>query len=256
MHPRVIVSLFLLGEKLYKTKSFKPYKYLGDPLNAIRIYNSKMVDEIALSASHDKRISKLDKSRLEFLRTIASEAFCPLSYSGLVRNLDDCKNILSCGFEKIGFRTLIFENIQIIRDFANKFGSQSAIAYLDYKFENNQYLLFKSNTKKSAISLKKRQLIAFSKTLESEGIGEIVFQSIDRDCSSKGLDIDLANSLKGEIGIPIILSGGLNSLDNAKKAFKYGADAVMGSKFFTLIGSKDGALITYPSYQEIADLRK
>ena len=94
------------------------------------------------------------------------------------------------------------------------------------------------------------------KKLESEGIGEIIFQSIDRDCSSNGLDIDLANSLKEEIGIPIILSGGLNSLDDAKKAFKYGADAVMGSKFFTLIGPKDGALITYPSYEEIAALKK
>ena len=155
MHPRVIVSLFLLGEKLYKTKSFKPYKYLGDPLNAIRIYNSKMVDEIALSASHDKKKSRLDKSRLEFLETIASEAFCPLSYSGFIRNLNDCKNILSCGFEKIGFRTLIFENIKIIREFANKFGSQSAIAYLDYKFENNKYLLFKSNYKKCSLSLEK-----------------------------------------------------------------------------------------------------
>tara|TARA_B100000886_G_C20424278_1_gene493119 strand:+ start:1351 stop:2121 length:771 start_codon:yes stop_codon:yes gene_type:complete len=256
MHPRVIVSLFLLGEKLFKTKLFKPYKYLGDPLNAIRIYNSKMVDEVALSSSHDERLSKLDSSRLKFLETIASEAFCPLSYSGLIRTLDDCKNILNCGFEKIGFRTLIYEDIKIIRDFSSKFGSQSTIAYLDYKIKNKKYLLFNAKNKKNPLELEKKELILFAKKLENQGVGEIVFQSIDRDCSSKGLDVDLAESLKGEIGIPIILSGGLNSLNDAKKAFIYGADAVMGSKFFTLIGNKDGALITYPTYQEISALKK
>ena len=252
-HPRLILSLIMEDKRMIKRSKFSTYKYLGDPLNIIRIFNSKRVDEISLISC-----DKYDKNHsidFEYLKLIAGEAFCPLTYSGGIRSLKDAEMIFSIGFEKIGLRNVLHTNPEIIKQISEKYGSQSVVIFIDYKhLENNEVEIYTSNN--SFFKYKKRSsILDLIKKSESYGAGEIVLQCINREGQQNGLDLDLIKEISTSTQLPIISSCGMKNLTDARNAFRVGADGVMASKFFSLYGKCDGVLLTYPTYEEIELLK-
>ena len=251
-HPRVILSLIIDGKRMIKRSKFKNYKYLGDPLNIIRIFNSKRVDEISIISceNYEKKDINID---FKYLEIISGEAFCPLTYSGGVRSLEDADKLFSIGFEKIGIRNLLHTNPEVIKQIAEKYGSQSVVIFIDYKeLNNNEIEIYTSYN--SFFKSTKSSILKFIKNAESYGAGEVVLQSILREGQSKGLDLDIIKKIANKTMLPIISSCGLRDLSDARKAFLLGADGVMASKFFSLYGNCDGVLLTYPTYQDIQKL--
>ena len=182
-HPRVILSLIIEGKRMVKRSNFSFYKYLGDPINIIRIFNSKRVDEISIISCENFEEKDLSID-FQFLETIAGEAFCPLTYAGGIRNLEDADKLFSIGYEKIGIRNLLHTNPEVIKQISEKYGSQSVVIFIDYKELHNDLveiytshnLFFKS---------KRSSILELINDSESYGAGEIVLQ-LFREGKSKG----------------------------------------------------------------------
>lgn len=242
---RVIPTLLLDKIKLVKTVQFKNPTYVGDPINAVKIFNEKEVDELILldiSATAEKR-----KPNIEFISKIASECFMPLCYGGGIKNIDEVKELLNMGVEKIVINTSTIENPSLITETAKLFGSQSAVVSLDVKKNFfGKYQVYtnggKQNTKFSPVE--------FAMEMEQRGAGEIVLNSIDRDGTYKGYDVELIRQVAHTINIPLIASGGARNVDDFADAIKCGASAVTAGSMFVFHGKHRAVLINFPSQEE------
>jgi len=253
-HPRLILSLILDDGRMIKRSKFENYKYLGDPLNIIRIFNSKRVDEISLiSCFNNEKINK--NINFDYLEKLSSEAFCPLTYSGGIRTLKDAETIFSIGFEKIGLRYLLYSNPSLVKQISRKYGSQSIVIFIDYKELNNNEVEIHTSYNSHFKLKNKSSILDLIKKAEKYGAGEIILQCINRESQSVGLDLEIIKEASKETNIPIVASCGLRNLSDAKKALDLGANGVMASKFFCLYGKRDGVVLSYPSYEEIELIR-
>lgn len=248
--PRVIPCLLIENGGLVKTKQFKNPEYLGDPINAVKIYNEKMVDELCILD-----ITK-DKSAIEFelLSDIASEAFMPLSYGGGIKSLEQAKKLYKIGYEKILFNRNIIENPVLISEVVQFAGSQSVIASVDVKKSLTGYTCYTHNGKqKTTLSP-----VETAKRAEELGVGEILLNSIDRDGMMKGYDLNLIRMISSEISIPLIVCGGAGKISDFKYAIDAGADALGAGSLFVYYGKKRAVLINYPSEMDLigADVYK
>lgn len=249
IRPRIIPVLTIQNGGLVKTKKFKRPVYLGDPINATKIFNEKMVDElIVLDISKDRFDSG---PNFELLKEISSEAFMPLAYGGGIRSVADGIKILSIGFEKLIFNTLFFEEENIIKDLIRLVGGQSIVISLDYKIIFKKIFFYSNNAGvKHKIGLKD----VFNK-LNELGVGEIVFQSIDRDGTKEGYDLNTYKTIDGLINVPIIALGGCSGLFDLKKVLDLGSiNACAAGHIFVFYGQRDGVLINFPSEKELEDL--
>ena len=236
---RTIISLLLSYEGFIKTTSFKNRKYIGDPINTLRLLNDQEAEEIII-LDVDKKFDKKDID-FEYLKKITSECFSPMSYGGGIKNLNDVRNILKCGFEKIIFYENIFVNPKLIKSSINEAGSQSIVACIEY-FSENHKLNIKNNFGKK---FEKFSLHDICKHCEDLGVGDIILQSRDKDGTFSGLDFNIYDKLSKEIKIPLILSGGCNGLEDIKSARKKKLIGFAASSTFIFTGNLNAVLINY-----------
>jgi len=248
--PRVIPCLLLRNTGLVKTVKFKDPKYLGDPINIVKIFNDKEVDELVfldITATVENK-----RPPVELLRKVASEAFMPLGYGGGIRNLDDVKTILSLGIEKVIINTSAIENPLFIREIAKFAGSQSTVVSIDVKKSIlGRYEVYShSGTKATGLDP-----VDFALTMEKEGAGELMLCSIDQDGTMKGYDVDLISRVVGAVKVPIVACGGARTVQDLSTAIKQcGASAAGAGSMFVFQGPHHAVLISYPEYSELENI--
>ena len=249
IRPRVIPALLLKGQGLVKTVKFKDPKYLGDPINIVRIFNDKEVDEIVLldiTATPENRAP-----RFEMLKNIASEAFIPLAYGGGIRSMDDVRALLSIGIEKLIMNTSAVENPSLVREVADHAGSQAAVVSMDVKknFLGKYEVFTRCGQKKTGLDPVKHAV-----EMEKMGAGEIFVNSIDRDGTMQGYDIDLVRKVADAVNVPVVACGGAGNLSHVAEVIKQGhASAAAAGSMFVFQGPLRGVLISYPAPKELKE---
>jgi cyclase len=249
---RIIPSLLIRNKGLVKTVGFKDPKYVGDPINAIKIFNEKEVDELIVfdtTATINGR-----KPNFKLISDIASECFMPLGYGGGIRELDDINTLFSIGVEKVVINSYAIENPRFIKDAADRFGSQSIIAAIDVRRNLlGKYTVYSHGGKVAT----KYDPVKFAQFMEEMGAGEIILTSIDRDGTMKGYDIDLIKKVTSILNIPVVASGGAGKIQDFIDAIqKGGASAVSAGSMFVFQGKHRAVLISYPSMEEIETIRE
>jgi cyclase len=247
IRPRVIPALLLKGQGLVKTIKFKDPKYLGDPINVVKIFNEKGVDEIVLldiTATPENRGPKFD-----MLKDIASEAFIPLAYGGGIRSMDDVRKLLSIGIEKLIMNTAAVETPALLREVADHAGSQAVVASIDVKknFLGKYEVFTRCGQKKTGLDPVKHAV-----EMEKMGAGEIIINSIDRDGTMQGYDLDLVRKVADAVRVPVVACGGAGNLSHVAEVIKEGhASAAAAGSIFVFQGPLRGVLISYPSPAEL-----
>jgi cyclase len=247
IRPRVIPALLLQGQGLVKTVKFRDRVYLGDPINIVRIFNDKEVDELILldiTATHENRTPSFDR-----LGDITSECFMPLGYGGGIRSLEDIKKLLSVGIEKVILNTSAVENAALVRAAADYAGSQAVVISIDVKktFLGKYEVFTRSGKKGTGLDPVKHAV-----EMEKQGAGEIFVNSIDRDGTMRGYDLDLIRCISEAVSIPVVACGGAGRLQDLVDAIKIGgASAAAAGSLFVFQGPLRGVLISYPSQGDL-----
>ena len=247
---RVIPALLLRGQGLVKTVKFKDPKYLGDPINVVRIFNDKEVDELVLldiTATPENR-----GPRFDMLKDIASEAFIPLAYGGGIRSMDDVHTLQGIGIEKLILNTASVENPSLVREIADHAGSQAVVVSIDVKknFLGKYEVFTRCGQKKTGLDPVKHAI-----EMEKMGAGEIFVNSIDRDGMMQGYDIELIKKVADAVSVPVVACGGAGNLDHVAEVIKQGhASAAAAGSIFVFQGPLRGVLISYPSRKELKKL--
>ncbi|GAB4413817.1 MAG: AglZ/HisF2 family acetamidino modification protein [Bacteroidia bacterium] len=232
---------------LVKTIRFKQPRYVGDPINTVKIFNEKEVDEIiVLDISATTRGAA---PALAQIREIASECFMPLCYGGGIHRPDQARDLFLAGVEKVAFNTAAHENPQLITTLARSYGSQSVVVSIDVKKDLlGRYRAYIRGGKTST----GMDPVAYARRMEDLGAGELVVYAIDRDGTYEGYDTDLLARVCSEVSIPVIACGGASGLDDLRRAVTEGhASAVGAGSMFVFKSKERGVLINYPSQQQL-----
>lgn len=242
--PRIIPCLTIQHFDLVKTIGFKKPRYLGDPINSLRIFNNKGVDEICIldiTATQEDR-----EPDIEYLHEMASEAFMLLGYGGGIKKLEQAKEIFRVGFEKVIVNSLLFDHSDEVRRIVDFAGSQSVVASIDYKKDifGHIYVVTHDGDDKTKLTLNE----AVCRAIKC-GVGEILLTSIDHEGKMKGYDVSIIKNISS-VSVPIILNGGAGSVNDMKTALNSGADAVSVSSFFVYYGGNKAVLINTPDENE------
>ena len=246
---RVIPVLLVREHGLVKTTKFESPRYVGDPINAIRIFNEKEVDELALldiSATPGSHGPNFD-----LVKDVASECFMPLAYGGGIRGLDDAKGLFGLGVEKVVLRSAAASDLRIITEIADYAGSSSVTVSIDVK---------RGRLRRQQIHCPGSGLHGesdwpgFMRRATEAGAGEVILNAVDRDGTMSGMDTDLISAAARVASVPLVAVGGVGSLDHIQAGVLAGADAVGAGAFFVYHGPRRAVLITYPSYEELTAL--
>ena len=233
---------------LVKTIRFKNANYIGDPINAVKIFNEKEADELSLiDISATINNCEPDYAHIE---SIVSEAFMPLAYGGGINSLESAKRVFNCGVEKVILNSAAALNPSLITEIATIFGSQSVVVSVDVKKNifgsYSPYILGGKQKVKSG-------LIEYVKMVETAGAGEVILTNIDHEGAFNGYDLSLYKMVSSHVNIPIVANGGARSMDDFFKAINVGASAVAAGSFFVYKGDTRGILINYPSQSELIE---
>lgn len=246
---RVIPALLLQNDGLVKTQRFKSPQYIGDPLNAVRIFNDKEVDELMVL---DMDASKAGaRPNFALIDQLAGECFMPLCYGGGIRTLDDASRIFALGIEKVCLQTAALEDIGIVTKIAERYGQQSVVVSVDVKRD------WLGKPKLYAAATAKTPELAWQQFMQDAvvaGAGEILLNAVDRDGTLKGPDLPLIRAASAGLPVPLISLGGVSSLADIKAAVEAGATAVAAGAYFVLHGPHRAVLITYPKYRDLEAL--
>jgi cyclase len=246
---RVIPALLFKDQGLVKTVQFKNPGYVGDPINAIKIFNDKEVDELVLldiMASVEGR-----GPSFELIEEIASECFMPLGYGGGIRSLDDIRRILATGVEKVILNSAALSDPALIEAAARAAGSQSVVVSIDAKKKllGGHEVYGARGTRGT-----RRDPAVFAREMQERGAGEILINSIDRDGTQKGFDIDLIRTVAAAVTVPVVACGGAGNLQHLREAVSAGASAVAAGSMFVYVGKHRAVMINYPKYRELEAL--
>lgn len=247
---RIIPCLLLRNNGLVKTVKFKESTYIGDPINTVKIFNEKEVDEIFFLDIDATRLKK--EPPYDLIQNIASECFMPFAYGGGIHSLLQIERIIKSGAEKIIINTQAFLGKNFLKEAVQQFGSSTIAVSIDVKkeFLKGNIVYVKGGTQSTGLNP-----VDYAREIENAGAGEILINSIDRDGVMEGYDIELIKSISGSIKIPIIACGGAGRLNDFSQAVKQGgASAAAAGSFFIFHGKRRAVLITYPSYSEITNL--
>jgi imidazole glycerol-phosphate synthase subunit HisF len=249
--PRIIPCLLLKEGGLVKTTKFQNPVYVGDPINAVKIFNDFEVDELVfLDIDASKQNRTVD---LNLIKKIGDEAFMPFSVGGGIKTINEIKTILNAGVEKVILNSNAINNLNFIKEASDIFGSQSIVVCIDFKKSNSSYEVF---THGGTIPTGLTPLDV-AKNIEKAGAGEIILNSIDRDGTREGYDIYLIKQISESVQIPVIALGGAKDSGDFIKAIKEGkASAVAAGSTFVFIGKKNAVLINYPDKKEMKDCFK
>jgi len=244
---RVIPVLLIQNGGLVKSIRFKKHKYVGDPINAVKIFNEKEVDEIVIldiSASKERR-----QPNLKQISEIAGEAFMPLAYGGGITTMEQIKRILYEGAEKVILNTSALDNPKLISEAAGQFGNQSVVISIDVQKDwLGRYRVFRNGgSSNTGLSVD-----AYARDLESAGAGEIFLTNIDRDGTFLGYDITLIRLVTQAVNIPVVACGGAAEITDFQKAVSEGgASAVAAGSVFVYQRPHRAVLISYPNQTEL-----
>ena len=248
--PRIIPVLLLKGKGLVKTVKFKNPRYIGDPINAVRIFNDLKADELVfldITASKENRTINLD-----LVKNIGDEAFMPFGVGGGIKTISQIEEILKAGAEKVILNTNAFLKPELIKESSEYFGNQSIVVSVDVKKNMfGKYQVFiKGGSKRVNVNMQE-----YIKKIESLGAGEIIINSIDNDGKMNGFDIELIKIVSQSVNIPVVAIGGAGSLQDFKNAYLGGkAHAIAAGSFFVFHGPRKAVLINYPSKNELKEL--
>ncbi len=244
--PRIIPCLLLKGKGLVKGIKFKDHTYVGDPINAIRIFNEKEVDELIfldITATAEKRIPPLD-----LIQTIADQCLMPFVVGGGITTLRQARDIFSRGAEKVCINTATVEHTEVISTISDTYGVQSVVAVIDYK-KNwlGQYHICIRNGRQTF----GKHPVEFAVEMASLGAGEIMLNAIDRDGTQSGYDIDMIRQVSDAVSVPVIACGGAGNKEDLGAALKEGrASAAAAGSLFVFHGRRRAVLINFPSQEE------
>lgn len=243
---RAIPCLLLKGQGFVKTVQFKNPKYVGDPINIVRLFNDKEADELIvldIAATIERR-----PPQFEYLANLAGECFMPLCYGGGIRNVEDVKKLLSIGIEKVAINSAAVDDPTLIARAADSFGSQAIVASIDVKRD----WLGKSRAyTRSAQKKTKWSPEALAVELEKQGAGEILLMSVERDGTMNGYDLELIRTISSAVGVPVVASGGAGSPSHLAEAVNAGASAAAAGSMFIYVGPHRAVLINYPTTAEL-----
>ena len=244
---RIIPCLLLQEDGLVKTTRYKKSEYVGDPINAVKIFNEKEVDELVFLDIAASRHNQ--PPNFSLIKKIASECFMPFCYGGGIKSMEDIRKILHIGAEKVAFNSVLFNNMNLIKTASKYFGCQSIVESIDVKKNLfYKYRVYNHTTNKTT----RIDPVRFSKTLEELGAGEIFLTSVDLDGTMSGFDIELIKSVSENVNIPVIACGGAGRLKHIKNVFDYTkVNAVAAGSLFVFNGKHRAVLINYPTYDEI-----
>jgi len=248
--PRIIPVLLLYNLGLVKSVKFKNYRYIGDPINAVKIFNDKKADELVffdINASKENRLISLD-----FVKKVGDEANMPFAVGGGIKTIKDIRDILENGAEKIIINTKALENPEFIKEASDAFGSSTIVVCLDVKKNIfGSYQLVCRNAEKKT----KEDFIKFAQRIEEYGAGEIIVQSVDRDGTYLGFDIGIIKKISEAVSVPVVALGGARNYNDFNIAVKKGlASAVAAGSLFVYHGPLRAVLISYPTKNEIKEI--
>jgi cyclase len=245
---RIIPTLLLENKRLVKTIHYRKPRYIGDPINAVRIFNDKEVDELVLldigAASSG--------IRFEHIQKIVSEAFMPIAYGGGVRSLEDIRTLFQIGIEKVVLGTAAVETPDLVREASTWFGSQSIVVSVDVKTDFwGKRRVFYANAKRKI----KEEPLGYAQRMVTLGAGEILLNDVDREGTMGGMDLDQIRRFSQGLDVPMVASGGAGSLRDVLDAWELGgAHAVSAGSLFVFKGPLRAVLINYPQESAIQAL--
>ncbi|MBN9379442.1 MAG: imidazole glycerol phosphate synthase subunit HisF [Chitinophagaceae bacterium] len=245
---RVIPALLIQKGGLVKSVRFKDHKYVGDPINAVKIFNEKEVDEIVIldiSATAENRPPNITQ-----IKEIAGEAFMPLAYGGGITKLEEIRELISAGVEKVVLNTTAFVNPQLVSEGARYIGSQSMVVSIDVKKNvwGKHKVFVQNGSKNTGVDP-----IVFARQMEEAGAGELILNSIERDGTFGGYDTELIESVSKSVNIPVVAIGGASTVDDFARAVQHGASAVAAGSMFVFQRPHRAVLISYPSQPDLKE---
>lgn len=246
---RVIPCLLLSNGGLVKTRKFAKPQYVGDPINAVKIFNEKEVDELM---AIDIDASKQGRGpNFALVEQMAGECFMPLCYGGGVRSFEDARTLFQLGVEKVALQSAVMRDPTIIRRIADHAGEQAVVVSLDLK-RNWRGRPVQFNA--AGVRPSHKDWRDALREAEAKGAGEILLNAVDRDGMMDGMDTELIAEASAICDVPLIALGGAGSLADIKSAVTAGASAVAAGAFFVFHGPHRAVLITYPRYEELRAL--
>lgn len=245
--PRIIPVLLLKNKTLVKSVQFRNHKYIGDPINAVRLFNDFKADELIfldiMATKEDRCIS------LEFVRNVGEEANMPFAVGGGIKTIEEIKKLIAAGAERVIINSYAATNPDFIKQASETFGSSTISVCIDVKknfFKKTQTWIL--NGRKSTGIMPEE----FAMHMESKGAGEIIVQSIEKDGTMKGYDLELIKKISLSVSIPVVALGGAGTIIHVKQACNEGyASGVAAGSLFVFQGTQKGILINYPEKSEM-----
>lgn len=253
LRPRIIPCLLVHKKGLVKTVQFKNPKYVGDPLNAVKIFNEKEADELMV-VDIDASVEG-NEPNYQLIKNIASECRMPLCYGGGVKTVEQAQKIINLGAEKVALSSALVDDIDLVTKIGRVIGNQSVVAVIDVKKRG----LFKKQEVHVHNATKSTGLdpVDFARKLATKGVGEIVINSVDQDGVMKEYDYDLIGKIKSEVNLPVTALGGAGSLDDIGELIrKFGVIGAAAGSLFVFKGVYKAVLINYPNPEQKLELIK
>lgn len=248
--PRVIPVLLLKGQGLVKSKQFTNHRYIGDPVNAVRIFNDLQADELIfldILATKEKRSISTD-----FVKNVGEEANMPFAVGGGITNINQIREILLAGAEKVVLNTMAIQHPEFVRQAADTFGSSTITVCIDVKkkFLGSEQVWTTAASKASG-----KSPVSVAVEMEKQGAGELIIQSIEKDGMMQGYDVPLIRKMSEAVTIPVVALGGAGTEIDLKKAIDEGfASAVAAGSMFVYHGPRNAVLVNYLTQQQLAGL--
>lgn len=245
--PRIIPVLLLQNLSLVKSVQFKQHKYIGDPINAVRIFNDSKADELVfldIEASRNKTLISLD-----FVRNVGEEANMPFAVGGGIRSIEDIQAIIGAGAEKVVINSHAARDPDFIRQAAETFGSSTIVVCIDVKSQlfKGQRTWTLGGSKATAFSP-----LEFAQMMEQQGAGELIVQSIERDGTMQGYDVELVKSICAGVNVPVVALGGAGKIEDMQEVYRGAhANGLAAGSLFVYQGKNRGVLVNYPHKEEM-----
>lgn len=247
---RVVPVLLLHEGLLVKTERFKKPRYVGDPVNAVRIFNEKEVDELVVLDMDPCRTGA--SMRLGLLEELASEAFMPVAYGGGVDTLDKARAVVNLGIEKVVINSAWATSPELVTRIASVLGSQAVVGGVDVARKRRVKMAMTHGGRRSS----GMSALEAARSLVAQGVGEIFLNNIDRDGTMSGFDLESIVQVSEAVPVPVLACGGAGNLVHLEEGLRAGASAVAAGSMFVFHGKHRAVLITYPSRGDISRIMK
>ena len=246
LRPRIISCLLIRDGGLVKTQRFKDEKYVGDPINAVKIYNEKEADELIILDIDATRLGC--EPNFDLISKIANECRMPLCYGGGIKTVKQAEKIIEMGVEKVAISSAAIDNPFLISEIAAAVGSQSVVVVIDVRKKKGLFGKGYEVCTRNATKAHKLDPVNLAEELQQIGVGEIVINSIDLDGMMQGYDLELAKSLKTKLKVPMTMLGGAGSIQDLEELFAtVGVVGGAAGSLFVFKGKYRAVLINYPT---------